>query len=119
MGSNPSKSQQLQSMFPDFRLLPELTCQATNFYELIFVAKDKDIFVIKETDIMYTSSKHPNSIGLVESKLIDQTYFSLYEWYPQSMESFIKTNPNQLSQGFAIFMMAATLNAYGSFWKNN
>ena len=65
-------------MFPEFRLLPELTCQSSNIYELIFVAKEKDLFIIKESEIQYNCSKHPNAVALVENKAVEKTYFSLY-----------------------------------------
>lgn len=39
MGSDPSKSQQLQSAFPEFTVLPDLCLSSDNKYELIFVGK--------------------------------------------------------------------------------
>jgi hypothetical protein len=40
MGSNPSKSQHLQSMFPEYRIMPELSLNSANCYELIYVSNN-------------------------------------------------------------------------------
>lgn len=51
MGNNPSKSQQLQSVFPHFNILHDLSLSPDNQYELIFVSREgqKETYVIKET----------------------------------------------------------------------
>lgn len=85
MGNNPTKSQQLQSMFPEFKVMAELTCQPSNLYQLIFVSKNKEIFVIKESAKQAQQISHPNTTTLLQSREIDGSYLSLYEWYPQSV----------------------------------
>jgi len=51
MGNNPSKTHQLQSAFPQFRILSDLSLSSDNKYELIFVGKEgqKEVYAIKET----------------------------------------------------------------------